>query len=160
MPVLRRASRTRSCWSSSMESTSSVRVYPIRIFLSKRSLMITKINRSMAELTTQPSSWEKNWRKSVPPPRKLMRMGVCVMIKIVSDISNAESAEQDSPGRRERSGRSPGLGWVVSQALKGRHCVLPLQAYRCDSLATLKRDQWNRYATSRRRAPLGRRSPS
>jgi hypothetical protein len=36
----------------------------------------TKMYLSMAELTTQPSSWEKNSRKSVPPPRKLMRKGV------------------------------------------------------------------------------------
>jgi len=42
--------------------------------------MMTKIYRSIAELTTQPASWWKNCGKSVPPPKKLLRSGVWTTI--------------------------------------------------------------------------------
>jgi hypothetical protein len=43
--------------------------------------MARKINLSIADDKTHPPSSIKKDGKSVPPPKKLMRKGVCTMIK-------------------------------------------------------------------------------
>jgi len=41
------------------------------------------------------------------------------------DVTSAESAKQQSPGRRQQSGRSPGLEHEKEKALQGRSRLLP-----------------------------------
>jgi hypothetical protein len=51
-------------------------------------LIVTKIYLSMAEDKTHPPSSIKKEEKSVPPPKKLIRNGVCTMIKKFSASLN------------------------------------------------------------------------